>query len=123
MSALVSSDSPQAIFAIDYFCRQVRASIGGFAAKAGGIDALIFSGGIGEHSPEIRSRICGPLRFLDFELDNESNRNSKTAINMHGSKPILVIPADEEGMIRKLCLEYSISYFQQGLLCPTCTST
>jgi len=42
----------------------VRASIGGFAAKAGGIDALVFSGGIGEHSPEVREKICDPLAFL-----------------------------------------------------------
>jgi acetate kinase len=106
MSDLVSSSSEQARFAVAYFCRQVRAAIGGFAAKAGGIDALVFSGGIGEHSPEIRAGICDPLAFLGFELDNASNQASQRSMGVSGSKPILVVPADEEGMIRDLCMEY-----------------
>jgi acetate kinase len=106
MSALLSSNSENAKFAVAYFCRQVRAAIGAFAAKAGGIDALVFTGGIGEHSPEIRANICGPLKFLDFMLDKESNQSGKTSIDLPGSKPILVIPADEEGMIRELCMEF-----------------
>ena len=106
MSDLLSSKNEQAKFAAAYFCRQVRAAIGGFAAKAGGMDALIFSGGIGEHSPEIRASICNPLAFLGFELDNAANQTSQASIGLPGSKPILVVPADEEGMIRDLCLEY-----------------
>ncbi len=106
MSALVSSGSEQAKFAVDYFCRQVRAAIGGFAAKAGGIDALVFSGGIGEHSPEIRAGICGLLGFLGFALDNATNQISQVNIGLSDSKPILVVPADEEGMIRDLCMKY-----------------
>jgi acetate kinase len=111
MSDLVSSSSEQAKFAVAYFCRQVRAAIGGFAAKAGGIDALVFTGGIGEHSPEIRADICGPLAFLGFGLDNASNQSSQGSIGLPGSKPVLVIPADEEGMIRDLCLEHLASLF------------
>jgi acetate kinase len=106
MRDLLSSKSEQAKFAAAYFCQQVRAAIGGFAAKSGGIDALVFSGGIGEHSPEIRAGICGPLTFLGFELDNVSNKTSLSGIGLLGSKPILVVPADEEGMIHDLCLEY-----------------
>jgi acetate kinase len=106
MSDLLSSKSEQAKFATAYFCQQVRAAIGGFAAKSGGIDALVFSGGIGEHSPEIRAGICGPLAFLGFELDNASNQTSRCSIGLSNSKPILLVPADEEGMIRDLCLEY-----------------
>lgn len=106
MSALLASDSDSAKFAVAYFCRQVRAAIGSFAAKAGGIDALVFSGGIGEHSPEIRAGICGPLAFLGFGLDNAANQSSRSGINLPGSKPVLIIPADEEGRIRDLCLEY-----------------
>ena len=64
MKDLLSSESPHAKFAIDYFCRQVRAAIGSFAAKCGGIDALVFTGGIGEHAPRIREAICAPLDFL-----------------------------------------------------------
>ena len=106
MNVLLSSSSKHARFAIDYFCRQVRAAIGGFAAKAGGIDALVFSGGIGEHSPEIRSEICNPLRFLGFELNSTANQSGKNRIEHAGSKPILIIQADEEAMIRDLCLKY-----------------
>jgi acetate kinase len=109
MSDLLSCKSEHAKFAVAYFCRQVRAAIGGFAAKAGGIDALIFSGGIGEHAPEIRAGICSPLAFLGFELGTTS---SQVSIGSPDSKPILVIPADEEGMIRELCLEYLEPYFR-----------
>ena len=107
MSGLVSSTSEQAKFAVAYFCRQERAAIGSLAAKAGGVDALVFSGGIGEHSPEIRAGICSSLAFLGFELDNAANQTRQGGIGLPDSKPIWVVPADEEGMIRDLCLEYA----------------
>lgn len=102
MSVLLSSDSTSAKFAVDYFCQQVRAAIGAFAAKAGGIDALVFSGGIGEHAPEIRARICEPLAFLDFSLNPEANHSNQTAIHEDGFKPVLQIAANEEPVIRDL---------------------
>ncbi|MFA5826820.1 MAG: acetate kinase, partial [Gallionellaceae bacterium] len=102
MSNLLASDSAQAKFAINYFCRQVRAAIGSLAAKSGGIDALVFTGGIGEHSPVIREEICAPLDFLGFKLDNEANRTASVRIERKGAKPTLVIPADEEAMIHNL---------------------
>ena len=101
MLALLASSSEAARFAADYFCRQVRAAIGGFAAKAGGIDALVFSGGIGEHAPSIRARICEPLGFLGFVLDAEANRDNQTRLNATGSKPVLRIEANEEEVIRE----------------------
>ena len=106
MKNLVSSNSAPANFAIIYFCRQVRAAIGGFAAKAGGMDALVFSGGIGEHSPEIRAEICGSLAFLGFELDRAANQSGLARIEHAGSKPILIIPANEEEIIRDFCMNY-----------------
>ncbi|MBZ0068257.1 MAG: acetate kinase [Thiobacillus sp.] len=102
MAALLASTSEAAGFAVAYFCRQVRAAIGGFAAKAGGIDALVFSGGIGEHAPQIRDRICEPLGFLGFSLDAEANRDNRDMIQADGSRPILRMVANEEGMIREL---------------------
>lgn len=102
MTALLASSSEAAHFAVDYYCRQVRAAIGAFAAKAGGIDALVFTAGIGEHSSVIRSRVCDPLDFLGFELDHHANHDHETLLSVQGSKPILCIPADEEGMIRLL---------------------
>jgi acetate kinase len=102
MATLLASTSEAARFAVDYFCRQVRVAIGGFAAQAGGIDALVFSGGIGEHAPQVRARICAPLEFMGFSLDEEANLASRAAIHADGSKPVLRIAADEEAMIRKL---------------------
>ncbi|OIQ85045.1 putative propionate kinase [mine drainage metagenome] len=107
MSDLLASDSPQAKFAVDYFSRQVRATIGSLAAKAGGVDALVFTGGIGEHAAVIREQICTPLDFLGFVLDVSTNKTNSIRIEHHGSKPILVIPADEEAMIHRLCLTFN----------------
>jgi acetate kinase len=102
MASLLASRSEAAGFAVDYFCRQVRGGIGAFAARAGGIDALVFSGGIGEHAPQIRARICEPLGFLGFALDAAANRDNRTLIQATGFKPVLRITANEEAVIRDL---------------------
>ncbi|HEY5993039.1 MAG TPA: acetate kinase [Gallionellaceae bacterium] len=107
MKDLLASRSTDARFAVAYFCRQVRAAIGGLAAKSGGIDALVFTGGIGEHSPAIREAICTPLGFLGFALDSGANGAGAQRIEQSGSKPVLVIPADEEAEIRRLSLQFS----------------
>jgi acetate kinase len=106
MSELLTSDSAHAKFAASYFCRQVRAAIGSLAAKSGGIDALVFTGGIGEHSSAIREMICAPLDFLGFKLDNVANDAGSIRIESKETKPVLVIPADEEAMIHRLCLTH-----------------
>ncbi|WP_223247361.1 acetate/propionate family kinase [Sulfuriferula sp. AH1] len=102
MAQLLASDSAAARFAVDYFCRQVRGTIGALAAKAGGIDALVFTAGIGEHAPLIRTKVCEPLRFLGFQLNTNANSGNELRISASDSKPILIIPADEEGMIYRL---------------------
>ena len=102
MRALLESPSEAAAFAVEYFCARVRAAIGAFAAQAGGIDALVFSGGIGEHAPRIRSRICEPLGFLGVALDAGANLANLTRIDAPGAKPVLRIAADEETVIRDL---------------------
>ena len=102
MQRLLASHSEAARFAVDYFCNAVRAAIGAYAAKAGGIDALVFSGGIGEHAPGIRARICEPLGFLGITLDTDTNQANATSIGAAGSKPVLRIVADEEAVIRDL---------------------
>ena len=103
MKGLMTSQSEHAKFAVEYFCQQVRGAIGALAGKAGGIDALVFTAGIGEHSPEIREKICMPLSFLGFDLDVKLNQSKSTRIEKFGHKPILVITADEEMKIRDLC--------------------
>ncbi len=102
MSALVTSNSENASFAVGFFARQVRATIGGYAAKAGGIDALVFTGGIGEHAMQVRALICEQLGFLGFALNLEANQANLAVLNSASSKPILIIPADEEAEIARL---------------------
>jgi len=100
MSALLDSSSAAAGFAVEYFCRQVSGAIGSLAARAGGIDALVFTAGIGEHAGYVRQQICEPLEFMGFALDEQAT--DATMLHRSSSKPILCIPADEEGMICRL---------------------
>ena len=106
MSDLLGSASQPARFAVDYFCHQASGAIGSLAAKAGGIDAIVFTGGIGENSAEIRKRICGKLGFMGFTLDPAANELCATRISSSDSKAVIVIKADEEDMMRKLCAQY-----------------
>ncbi len=104
MAELLASSTPAARFAVEYFARQIRAAIGGYAAKAGGLDALVFTGGIGEHAAEVRRLICEPLGFLGFALDEEANKRHSTSLAALESKPLLIIPADEEAEIARLTM-------------------
>lgn len=102
MDVLLEDSRPSAAFAVEYFSREVRAAIGAMAARAGGIDALVFTGGIGEHAASIRAAICDPLGLLGFELDAQANYAHQPSIGTVCSKPIAIVPADEESMIHQL---------------------
>jgi acetate kinase len=105
MSVLLSQEDEDihSAEAVDHFCYQVRKWIGAFAAALGGIDTLVFSGGIGEHSAAIRARICGELAFLGIELNNRENiKNSLLISKNKGRVPVYVIPTNEELMIAEL---------------------
>ncbi|NNM81569.1 MAG: acetate kinase [Burkholderiales bacterium] len=110
MKQLLSSNTKQAKFSVQYFCREVSGKIGSFAAKAGGIDALVFSGGIGEHSPKVREMVTKPLGFMGFRLDREANEAGLEIISSADSKPVLVLSADEEAEIFDLCLSIAGPY-------------
>ncbi len=89
--------------AIELFCYQTKKWIGSFAAALGGLDTLVFSGGIGEHSPEVRSKICDGLEFIGIELDEIKNMNNEALIATEDSKVnVHVIKTNEEEMIAKL---------------------
>ncbi len=92
--------------AIELFCYQARKWVGAFAAAMGGLDALVFSAGIGEHSPPIRERICAGLEFLGLALNaqkNEANRGDAAAISNDDSRvAVRVIPTDEELVIARI---------------------
>lgn len=88
--------------AVALFCYQVKKWIGAFAAALGGIDTLVFSGGIGENLPIIRARICEGLGFLGIDLEEEKNNANEGVISTVGSRGIIrVIRTDEERMIAK----------------------
>lgn len=106
MLDLLQSGSADARFAVDYFCRRVSGAIGDLAAKAGGIDALVFTGGIGEHSAPVRAAICRPLAFMGITLDAPANAANAPRIGAMGGKPVCVVPADEARVIRRLCLRH-----------------
>jgi len=89
--------------AIELFCYQTKKWIGSFAAVLCGLDTLVFSGGIGEHSPEVRSKICDCLEFLGIELDEIKNMNNEAIISTEASKvTVRVIKTNEEVMIARL---------------------
>jgi acetate kinase len=88
--------------AVEVFCYQTRKWIGAFAAALEGLDTLVFSGGIGERSAEIRRRICAGIRFLDVDLDDEKNEAGAPVISTAASRAtIRVIATDEEVMIAR----------------------
>lgn len=99
MQVLLGRQDAEAAMAIDIFCRSVRRYIGAYLAELGGMDALVFSGGIGEHSPLVRERILAPLAELGFELDTAANRvaTEGEAVIGKGAIDIRVLPADEAG--------------------------
>jgi len=88
--------------AVELFCYQAKKWIGAFAAALGGLDTLVFAGGIGENCPAIRSRICEGLGFLGIGLDEKQNRKNAPIISKEKeSVAVRVIHTDEEWMIAK----------------------
>jgi acetate kinase len=91
--------------AVALFCYQAKKWIGAFSAVLDGLDTLVFSGGIGENSPQVRSRICQGLDFLGIELDEKRNADSAGVISRENSRTtVRVICTDEELTIaRSVC--------------------
>jgi len=88
--------------AVSLFCYQVKKWIGSFAAVLGGLDTIIFTGGIGENSPSIRARICEGMGFLGVELNDARNHQNAQFISAANGVSIRVMHTDEEMMIAKL---------------------
>jgi acetate kinase len=108
MQDLLNSEAHdvRAAEAVAIFCYQVRKCIGAFAAALGGLDTLVFSGGIGENAPAVRARICDGLSFLGIELDQ--NRNTETApwiSSGTGRVKVRVIRTDEEVVIARSVMQ------------------
>ena len=98
-------DDVRAAEAVALFCYQAKKWIGSFAAALGGLDTLVFAGGIGENASLIRARICDGLGFLGIELNKSRNAENAEVISTDASRvTVRVIRTDEELMIaRSVC--------------------
>ncbi len=92
---------PRAADALALFCYQATKWIGAFAAVLGGVDTLVFAGGIGEHAPGIRGRICSGLGFLGIAVSGRANAANAAVISVDGPATVRVIKTDEELMIAR----------------------
>ncbi len=102
LQELEETDS-RAAEAIEFFCYQTKKWVGAYAAALSGLETLVFAGGIGEHSPEVRSKICDGLEFLGIELCEIRNMNNESIISSGKSKvTVHVIKTNEELMIAGL---------------------
>ena len=105
MRSLLASDSPAAKEAIDLFVYRIGRELGSLAAALGGLDALVFTAGIGEHAPEVRSRVCRNAAWLGLALDESANAKGGPRITRADS-PVSAwaIPTDEDLMIARHAL-------------------
>ncbi len=93
--------------AVELFCYQAKKWIGAYAAALGGLDTLVFAGGIGENAPIVRERICEGLDFLGIELDRSRNAKTAAVISKNSSRvTVRVIRTDEELMIARSVLRH-----------------
>lgn len=106
MDQLLADSTDEAQFAVEYFCRRVSQAIAALAATEGGLDALIFTGGIGENAPSIRSMVCARLGFLGLSIDERANQDGALYCQSGDSAPILRIAADEERQMQTLVARY-----------------
>jgi len=102
MRALLASKDPHAADAVALFAYRISRELGSLAAAIGGLDALVFTAGIGEHAPEIRRRVCEQAAWLGVRLDEAANAAGGPEITMTGGRPSAwVIPTDEDLMIAR----------------------
>jgi acetate kinase len=98
--ALLTSDRPAAADAIDYFVYRVVREIGSLTSALGGLDALVFTAGVGENSHVIRARVCEGLGWLGIGVDRQANAHGRGRISSASRTPsVWVIPTDEELVI------------------------
>jgi acetate kinase len=102
MRVLLESKEARAKEAIDLYVYRIGRELGSLASALGGLDAIVFTAGIGENSAELRARICADAAWLGLELDPEANRGNAQRISRAGSRvSALVVPTNEELMIAR----------------------
>jgi acetate kinase len=100
IAARIDAGDAAADLAVDVFCHRVRKYVGAYVAVLGGCDALVFTAGIGEHSPLVRRRVCTGLAVFGIAIDDERNERSDVVISTDDAPTaVLVVPTDEEHAI------------------------
>lgn len=100
MRTLLASDDPHAAEAVEYYVFRIRRELGAMAAVLGGLDGVVFTGGIGENAAEIRARVLDGMEFLGLSVDDTANAADGPRIGT-GPVEVLVIPTDEERVIAR----------------------
>lgn len=102
MAALAQSDDPQAVEAVELFVFRVAREVAALTATLGGLDGLVFTGGIGEHNARIRQMVADRLGWLGVEISPEANRAASAVASPPDSRvKVLVLPTDEEAVIAR----------------------
>jgi acetate kinase len=97
MKTLIESADPRAKLAIDLYCYRIARELGSLAAALGGLDALVFTGGVGENAAALRARVCADAAWLGLQLDEDANRRGGPRISTAGpSVAAWIVPTDEE---------------------------
>lgn len=106
MRTLLASEAPEAAEAVELYCYRIARELGSLAAAAGGLDALVFTGGIGEHAAPVRAQVAKLSAWLGIALDTEANAVHATRIDTPDSRvAVAVVPTNEEGMIARYTAE------------------
>jgi acetate kinase len=102
MRELLASDRPEAAEAVELFCYRIVREIGSLAAALGGLDALVFTGGIGEHAAPVREKVCAQLGWVGLDVDAAANAANGERISTAASRvAALVLPTNEEWMLAR----------------------
>ena len=105
IEAAVNAGDERAKLALDMYEQRITKYIGAYAAEMGGVDIIVFTGGVGENQTGLRANVCAPLGFMGVELDKDVNavtRGTETVISSSASKvTVVVVPTDEELMIAR----------------------
>jgi acetate kinase len=98
--AAVKDKQKRSEYAFELFCYRIKKYVGAYAAAMGGLDALVFTGGIGENALEVRENVCSNLKFLGIEMDEFKNQNNEEIISTDSSGvKVFRIPTNEELVI------------------------
>ena len=101
LTAAADNGNERAILALDVFSYAVKKYVGAYAAAMNGLDVLVFTAGVGEHTPEVRSRVAGEMEYLGIKIDEKKNYSGERGVMREISTPdsrvrVLIIPTNEE---------------------------